>query len=425
MIKILDRKIKGPRRYIYYVLMAYFLYGLLAKNFGLNRNFIYITEVLCIVLFFCHPYKIKICQLGIPFKIMLAMYIASAIGALVHLISPFNYIFGFRGDYLSMVMLFACAAYLKIKDYHHIFALFYKFQFLNVFFTIVQWLVFGYTEDFNNGAFTDGIGQDIFRGVLMTYYFYAYNQKIASLKKLLFVLSSCVFIAIIQDERFIFIEAAIILFYFSLANGFNTKKIATAVIMLGVIMVGLKNLSEDQLETIGSIDGAFQYAQQTGWGYNLPRIGSAPIIQNMFFETPIEAFFGIGLGKATEANLPFLDTSFFTKYQYLNYNWFSFQNLFLQTGWVGITLYVSFFFSLLIYNLYQKYSAPVRYRYLYDITITIALICILVIWYNATLRLSYAIVPYFVLGLGPCVTRELRIQQIKRRRKDNFINLSR
>ena len=90
------------------------------------------------------------------------------------------------------------------------------------------------------------------------------------------------------------------------------------------------------------------------------------------------------LGKATEANLPFLDTSFFTKYQYLNYNWFSFQNLFLQTGWVGITLYVSFFFSLLIYNLYQKYSAPVRYRYLYDITITIALICILVIWKNAT-----------------------------------------
>lgn len=90
MIKILDRKIKGPRRYIYYVLMAYFLYGLLAKNFGLNRNFIYITEVLCIVLFFCHPYKIKICQLGIPFKIMLAMYIASAIGALVHLISPFT-----------------------------------------------------------------------------------------------------------------------------------------------------------------------------------------------------------------------------------------------------------------------------------------------------------------------------------------------
>lgn len=154
------------------------------------------------------------------------------------------------------------------------------------------------------------------------------------------------------------------------------------------------------------------------------RVSAVPHYTKHVFETPIEAFFGIGLGKATEANLPF-GHIFFTKYQYLNYNWFSFQNLFLQTGWVGITLYVSFFFSLLIYNLYQKYSAPVRYRYLYDITITIALICILVIWYNATLRLSYAIVPYFVLGLGPCVTRELKIQQIKRRRKDNFINLSR
>lgn len=142
-----------------------------------------------------------------------------------------------------------------------------------------------------------------------------------------------------------------------------------------------------------------------------------PLYKNMFFETPIEAFFGIGLGKATEANLPFLDTSFFTKYQYLNYNWFSFQNLFLQTGWVGITLYVSFFFSLLIYNLYQKYSAPVRYRYLYDITITIALICILVIWYNATLRLSYAIVPYFVLGLGPCCNTRTQDTANKKKKK--------
>ena len=138
------------------------------------------------------------------------------------------------------------------------------------------------------------------------------------------------------------------------------------------------------------------------------------IIQEKFFESPVEHIFGIGLGSAIDNQFPFLDTSFFNKYRYLNFNWFSFQNLFLQTGWLGIILYVSFFGSLLIYNLRNKYKAPAQYRYLYDITITITLICILTIWYNATLRIFYATVPYVVLGLGPCVTHEL----VKRKKKN-------
>lgn len=415
MIKILDKNIQGPRRLIYYALITFFSYELLAKNFGLNRNLCYISELISIIiLVYYHPYQIKICKLEFPFIIMITMFIASVIGALLQSVSPFNYVFGFRGDYLSMVLLFASAAYLKIKDYHHIFKLLYKFQFLNVFFTLVQWLVFGYTEDFNNGAFTAGVTQDIFCGVLMTYYFYAYYQRLVSLQKLLFVLISCFFIAIIQDERFIFIEAAVILFYFSLSNGFTPKKLLTSIIMLIAIIIAFNNLSESQAGTLTNINDALEYAQQSGgWSYGLPRIGSAPIIQEKFFDSPIEYIFGIGLGNAIENQLPILDTSFFDKYSYLNFNWFSFQNLFLQTGWLGIILYISFFGSLLIYNLHNKHKAPVQYRYLYDITITITLICILTIWYNATLRIFYATVPYFILGLGPCVTRELVIRKNK------------
>lgn len=122
---------------------------------------------------------------------MITMYIMSIIGALLHSVTPFNYIFGFRGDYLSMVLLFASAAYLKIQDYHHIFDLLYKFQFLNIFFTLVQWLIYGYTGDLNNGAFTAGATQDIFCGALMTYYFYAYHRGLVPLQKLLFILISC------------------------------------------------------------------------------------------------------------------------------------------------------------------------------------------------------------------------------------------
>lgn len=88
---------------------------------------------------------------------------------------------------------------------------------------------------------------------------------------------------------------------------------------------------------------------------------------------------------------------------------------FVPANWMVRYNIICFFFgSLLIYNLRNKYKAPAQYRYLYDITITITLICILTIWYNATLRIFYATVPYVVLGLGPCVTHEL----VKRKKKN-------
>lgn len=113
--------------------------------------------------------------------------------------------------------------------------------------------------------------------------------------------------------------------------------------MLAAIIIAFNNLSESQAGTLNNINNAIDYAQQSGgWGYGLPRIGSSSIIQEKFFESPVEHIFGIGLGSAIDNQFPFLDTSFFNKYRYLNFNWFSFQNLFLQTGWLGIILYVSF-----------------------------------------------------------------------------------
>ena len=45
MIKILNKKIQGPRRVIYYALITFFAYELLAKNFGLDLEEAYNTMI--------------------------------------------------------------------------------------------------------------------------------------------------------------------------------------------------------------------------------------------------------------------------------------------------------------------------------------------------------------------------------------------
>ena len=408
MNMFLNKEITGTRRYIYYAILLFLLYEFLAKNFGLNRNFCYIVEFFSIILLFRHPYKLTQTGLYIPFNIMVGLFAVTVIGAIINTINPVNYIFGFRGQFLSMVFLFACAAYLRVSDYHRLFDLFYKFQYLNVVCTLFQFFVFHYTEDFNNGAFTGGHTQDFFCGALMTYYFYSYNQKKVGLYKLIFVLASSMLIAVIQDERFIFVEAGIIFLYFAFMGKLNIRKIFLAVIMAGVIVAGFSNLSSGQAQTLNSTANLLEYSQTAGAGYGFPRIGSAKMISDMFFHTPAEEIFGIGLGKATETKVPLIDTSFFDRYGHLAYSLFSFQNVFLQTGWSGIVLYVSFFFSLLIYNLICKRKAPKEYKYLYDIAAVLSALSIILIWYNASLRVYYGIFPYFALGIGPCITKSLK-----------------
>lgn len=415
MYKLLNRNITGTRRYIYYAILLFLLYEFLAKNFGLNRNFCYIVEFFSVILLFRHPYKLVRTGLYIPFNIMIGLFTVTVIGAIINMVNPVNYIFGFRGQFLSMVFLFASASYLSISDYHKLFDLFYKFQYLNVVCTLFQFLVYHYISDFNNGAFTGGHTQDIFCGALMTYYFYSYNQKKTSLYKLVFVLASSLFIAVIQDEKFIFIEAGIIFLYFALTGKLNTRKILLAIIMAGTILAGFNSLSSGQSQTLNNANSILEYSQTAGAGYGFPRIGSAKMISEMFFDTPIKKIFGIGLGKATETRFPLIDNSFFDKYGYLAYILFSFQNVFLQTGWSGTILYVSFFFSLLIYNYRQKKKATKEYKYLYDISIIFSLLCIILIWYNASLRIYYGIFPYFILGIGPCITKH--INKLSNRKK--------
>lgn len=405
------QNIKGTRKYIYYAILLFLFYEFMARNFGLNRNFCFILEFFSIILLFRHPYQIKATRLEIPFKIMVSLFIVTIIGALLNFIPPLNYIFGFRGQFLTIVFLFACASYLTIADYEKLFNLFYKFQYINFFCTIYQFTVLGLTEDFNNGAFTTGLSQDIFCGALMTYYFYTYNQKKVKLYKLLFVIVSSLFIAVIQDERFIFLEICIIGVYFSLSAKLNLRKIILSIGMLSAIILGISNLSEDQSKTINSINGIMEYSQQTGGGYDLPRIGSSSVIQDLFFHNQIQELFGIGLGKGIETNLPFLDNSFYL-HANLSYNWFSFQNVFLHTGWIGTILYIGFFISLMFYNLRCKKRAPKQYKYLYDISNIFTILCISLIWYNAALRLHYGIFPYFILGLGPCVTKQILSKKI-------------
>ena len=407
------------RKLVYFIIYYNLFCGFAIKNIGLDKSFLFIIDILYMIIFLCGHFRINKTSLKQPVFVLCFLFFILLIGVVGNDVSPLNFIWGLRNQYFSLAIFFASASLLSVYDINKIFKFFFYFQFLNLACALYQYFVLGYYADANNGAFTSGGGQDIFCGILIAYYLYEYMQHRCKAWHFLFILVSSLAIAAIEEEKFIFIEIVFIFAYFYLTSkklGF--KKIALAIVFIVVFGIGLNMLSQiggtGSLEILTNKEAFMEYQENA---YALPRVGSSAIIEKMFFTNNFQYFFGLGMGKCEDAStLSFINTDFYDKYGWLQYTWFTFQINFLQTGWLGILLFLMFFVYILFVNIQGKKKSPDNLKYYYDISIIITILCIMTIWYNATLRSYNTIIPFFVLSIGGIVNRHIALlNQIKRK----------
>lgn len=387
------------------------------KNLGFDKSFLFLIDILYIIIFLRGHFNIKNTSLKLPVVILCLLSFVLLIGAIGNDVPPLNFIWGIRNQYFSLAIFFASASFLCIYDINKIFNFFFYFQFLNLACVLYQYFVLGYYSDENNGAFTSGNGQDIFCGILIVYYLYVYMHRGCKAWHFIFVLVSSLIIAALEEEKFMFIEIVIIFaYYYFTSEKYDAKTIAIAIVFIIVFGVGLSILIQvvgtESLEILTNKDAFVEYQESA---YALPRVGSSAIIEKMFFTDDFQYFFGLGMGTCEDAStLSFINTEFYKKYGWLEYTWFTFKINFLQTGWLGIFLFVMFFVSIIFVNIHSKKNCPRRLKYYYDISIVITIICIMMIWYNATLRSYNTIIPFFALSLGGIVSRHIALlNQIK------------
>lgn len=406
------------RKLVYFTIFYNLLCGFAIKNLGFDKSYLFLIDILYIIIFLRGHFKINNTSLKLPVIILCLLFFILLIGAMGNEVSPFNFIWGLRNQYFSLAIFFASASFLSIYDINKIFKSFFYFQFLNLACALYQYFALGYYADANNGAFTSGGGQDIFCGILIAYYLYEYMQHRCKAWHFLFILVSSLAIAAIEEEKFIFIEIVFIFAYFYFTSKkLGLKKIALAIVFVVVLGLGLNILSQiggtGSLEILTNKDAFMEYQENA---YALPRIGSSAIIEKMFFTNNFQYFFGLGMGKCEDAStLSFINTDFYNQYGWLEYTWFTFKINFLQTGWLGILLFLIFFISILYINICSKKKCPDNLKYYYDISIIITIICIMTIWYNATLRSYNTIIPFFVLALGGVINRHITLLNQKNR----------
>lgn len=385
----------------------------LIKNFGVPKTISFGIDFFYVIILVYVLKQKTSKELLLPKVILCTLIISTVVGTVVNSAELTNWIWGARSEFWGMAVLFACVKFLTLSDIERIMKFFFKFQFLNLACAAYQYHVLGYYQDFNNGAFLGGAYQDVFCALLFTYYFYKYIRHEDKLWKLVFVGLSGLYIAVVEEEKFIFIEFAGIIAYYFVSTGMNFAKI---LIMAGCVAAGVIALpilnsvnGQDSMEMLTSWDNFIGYATMTGYGYELPRLGSSSIISAKFFGDTTQDFFGLGLGMCEDAStVPFINTAFFQQWSWLHYMWFTFQIQFMQTGWIGIILYIAFFVSILAVNLVCRKNIPGNYKYFADFSVAMSFIAIAVIWYSCSTRGQAGNFVFFAIAIGMAINRQLK-----------------
>ena len=128
------------------------------------------------------------------------------------------------------------------------------------------------------------------------------------------------------------------------------------------------------------------------------RMTAVSISLEQFLLSPWENIFGLGLGNCDYANFDFLNTPFYLANNQWHYSWFSSAMLVLETGLAGLGIYVLFFVVLFfaVHERQKLKQADVLYCQLAKI---MALMCLVLILYNNSLRVEAAYMIYFILSL--------------------------
>lgn len=408
---IYSRQSNTYSRLILWMLVYECICCFLQKNFDAPKNIMFGIDVFWLV-FLVNVIKGKR-KIGLTIQnlILTLLILSTVLGMFLNQSEITNFVWGARSEFLCLVTFYASARYLTVHDMDKIFKFFFIFQFVNFGCAFYQYQVMGYYQDLNNGAFIGGAYQDVFCAMLFAYYLYKYSRKEAKLWQLIFVIGSSLYIGVVEEEKFLFIEMAGITAYYVVSLGMSQRNILiiVACVVAGMMALPFLNTVNDQdsMEMLTSWDNFTDYVTMVGYGYELPRIGSSVVISSSFFPSTVQNLFGLGLGMCEEAStLPFINTDFYQHWSWLHYSYFTFQTQFLQTGWVGIILYIALFVSILITNIRRRSSVPDNLKYLSDISVAMSFISIALIWYDNATRGYPANFIFFAMGLGIAVYRQ-------------------
>ena len=366
-----------------------------------------IALIMLLVKIFMISRDISIAKQFIPFIVIIGVFLAYVtVTYFLNYKSIFYYIWGTRNYFRFYVAFVAYVFFLKWSDVKSWLKLLDWLYVLNFFVVIVEFLL-GFRQDYLGGIFGVQKGCNggllVFLTVVLTKAILGFMRDEESTTKcLLFTFMGLLIAALSELKIFFIIFIAIVLLAMLMTKSSVKKTVFFLVcVVLLILFSSLLSLMYDEFAGFLTLDKLWEALTNPNYATkeDIGRFTAIPIISENFLTSLSDKFFGMGLGNADMSSLPMFNTEFYDIYGSLHYTNFLYSFLFLETGIIGLILYLSFFVTsfVIALRLYIQKSAD---ECICQFTMIFSIMCMFFVVYNAVLRTEIAAYfAFFVLAL--------------------------
>lgn len=399
----------GVRKLLFVVILVCLFHGIIGV-FIPNIPLVYLSDLSLILSLLLLVMKTSLVSQRVPF-LWLSVILFFLVGTLSFLMNSGNflhYLWGLRNYYRFFIFFFLCVHYFQRRDSEWCINLIIKSYVFHIMVTLIQFAL-GYRQDFLGGiwgieAGSNG-GLNIYLVALFCLIIRNYHQKKISSGQLIFYLGTMCINAALSELKFYFVEISILAIVYIVISKPSIRSLRMILGLITVIICGIyvMNIYFPAFSGFFTLDNLMMLMTNTDSTYSsafdVGRLSVftklTPIIQNWSGKNSV--WFGIGLGNADySSSFRFLSSVFYYYYQHTNYTWFSLAYLFIETGYLGILSYLSFFVSIFLSSL-SRFRRNKSEEYL--LTILFSIGCMLLIFYNSSLRNNGAYLAFLVLSI--------------------------
>lgn len=357
----------------------------------------------------------KIDNYSMPFVVIVGLFFfITLVGYLFNYQSVFYYLWGLRNNIRMFVAFFAFAYLADWEDAKGWIKALDVLFVINFAVVILQYFS-GYGQDYIGGIFGTSKGCN---GSLLIFLCIVFAKTILSFMRGEEKMSKCIFVSVasllvstLSELKMFFILFILILFMASFVTAHSIKK--TLFFAFGAVLVVLFStlltvLYKDFTDFL-SFDSLIKALTDTGYATDedIGRFTALPIISQRFLPGFFRKLFGLGLGNCDSSSLSMFNTPFFESHQTVHYSYFSYAFLFLETGFVGLALYASFFVASFFVSRKLK-KLEMADEFACQMSIILSVISLILLVYNSSLRMEIGFMLFFVLALPIISANEQR-----------------
>ena len=357
----------------------------------------------------------KIDNYSMPFVVIVGLFFfITLVGYLFNYQSVFYYLWGLRNNIRMFVAFFAFAYLADWEDAKGWIKALDVLFVINFVVVILQYFS-GYGQDYIGGIFGTSKGCN---GSLLIFLCIVFAKTILSFMRGEEKMSKCIFVSVasllvstLSELKMFFILFILILFMASFMTAHSIKKTlffafgAVLVVLFGTLLTVLYKDFTDFL----SFDSLIKALTDTGYATDedIGRFTALPVISQRFLPGFFRKLFGLGLGNCDSSSLSMFNTPFFESHQTVHYSYFSYAFLFLETGFVGLALYASFFVASFFVSRKLK-KLEMADEFACQMSIILSVISLILLVYNSSLRMEIGFMLFFVLALPIISANEQR-----------------